>query len=95
MLVTIALIGLAMIALAALEIWLFWSVGDRDDRRRRRERPNAYAPTRRTSTRSAEIKLATSGRSTSMRGRSESGSTLRTETATRRHRRPAHSSPTR
>jgi Flp pilus assembly protein TadB len=34
MLLTIALILAATIALAALELWLFWRLGERDDRRR-------------------------------------------------------------
>ncbi len=38
MLLTITLILLAAIALAALEIRLFWWLGERDDRRRARER---------------------------------------------------------
>ena len=35
MVLTIALILVAMIALAALELYLFWKLGERDDRRRR------------------------------------------------------------
>jgi hypothetical protein len=38
MLLTITLILAAMIAVAALELWLFWRVGERDDRRRVRIR---------------------------------------------------------
>lgn len=32
---TIALIAAGMIVLAGLELWLFWSIGERDDRRQR------------------------------------------------------------
>ena len=42
MLLVIALI-LATIALAALEVWVFWKLDDPDDLRRRRERQNAHA----------------------------------------------------
>lgn len=38
MLLTITLILVAMLALAALELWLFWRVGGRDDRRRAHRR---------------------------------------------------------
>jgi hypothetical protein len=38
MLLTITLILVAMVLLAALEIWLFWQLGERDDRRRIRKR---------------------------------------------------------
>ena len=38
MLLTITLILLAAIAIAALEIRLFWRLGERDDRRRAHER---------------------------------------------------------
>jgi hypothetical protein len=38
MLLTITLILAAMIAVAALELWLFWRLGERDDRRRVRTR---------------------------------------------------------
>jgi hypothetical protein len=31
----IALIAAGMIVLAGLELWLVWSIGERDDRRRR------------------------------------------------------------
>lgn len=41
MFVTIAIILVATIALAAFEIWLFWRVGERDDRRRSRARRRA------------------------------------------------------
>jgi hypothetical protein len=34
MLLTIGIILVAMIASGALEIWLFWRLGERDDRRR-------------------------------------------------------------
>ncbi|MGN6871651.1 MAG: hypothetical protein ACTHMY_24915 [Solirubrobacteraceae bacterium] len=34
MLITIAAIVVATIALSALEVWLFWRLGERDDRRR-------------------------------------------------------------
>jgi hypothetical protein len=36
MLITIGVILVAMIAVAALEIWLFWRLGEREDRRRAR-----------------------------------------------------------
>lgn len=38
MFVTIAIIVMATIAVGAFEIWLFWRVGERDDRRRSRAR---------------------------------------------------------
>ena len=38
MALTIALILAAMIALSALELYLFWKLGERDDRRRRSPR---------------------------------------------------------
>lgn len=44
MLLMIALTLTATIALAALEIWLFWRIGDRDARRRRRERQQTSRP---------------------------------------------------
>lgn len=72
MLLIITLIGLAMIVLAAAEIWLFWSLGERDDRRRRREHPNAQGPnagTRRAGICSPRKRLSTSGRRTSLRSR--------------------------
>lgn len=56
MLLTITLILLAAIALAALEIRLFWLLGERDDRRRARERSTEDASkpsTRRPSNRVA------------------------------------------
>lgn len=54
MLLTIALIIAATIALAALELWLFWRMGDRDARRRigmRADIPAADAEPRATGTR--------------------------------------------
>ena len=55
MLLTIALILLATIAVAALEVTLFWQMGERDDRRRARERASAGGsqPVMRRPTRSA------------------------------------------
>lgn len=35
MTLTVALIIVGTIVLAGLELWLFWSLGERDDRRRR------------------------------------------------------------
>jgi hypothetical protein len=46
MLLTIALILAAMVSLAALELWLFWRLGERDERRRTRIR--AEQPMRRS-----------------------------------------------
>ena len=40
MLITIGVILVAMIAISALEIWLFWRLGDRD--RRRSQRGSAH-----------------------------------------------------
>lgn len=42
MLLVIALI-LATVALAALELWVFWKLGEQDDVRRRRERQTKHA----------------------------------------------------
>lgn len=55
MLLTIALVLVAMIVLAAPELWLFWRLGERDERRRTRIRSEidaAAAEKRRTDTRS-------------------------------------------
>jgi hypothetical protein len=41
MALTIALIGVGMLVLAGVELWLFWSLGDRSDRRRQDQRPRA------------------------------------------------------
>ncbi|MFL5862850.1 MAG: hypothetical protein ACJ780_19080 [Solirubrobacteraceae bacterium] len=38
MLTTIGAILVAMVAVAALEIWLFWRLGEREDRRRSHDR---------------------------------------------------------
>lgn len=35
MVLMIALIAVGVVVLAVLELWLFWSAGERDDRRRR------------------------------------------------------------
>jgi hypothetical protein len=35
----IALVIVATVALAALELWVFWTLGERDDRRHRPPRP--------------------------------------------------------
>jgi flagellar basal body-associated protein FliL len=37
MLLKVMLIVVAMIALAAFELWMFWSLGEREDRRRPHE----------------------------------------------------------
>lgn len=41
MLLAIALIVLGVISVAALELWLFWQLGEREDRRPARRRPQA------------------------------------------------------
>jgi hypothetical protein len=46
MLLTIAFILLIMVALAALELRLFWQLGERDDRRRMREHAAIGRPVR-------------------------------------------------
>ena len=43
MLLLRVLIVMAIIGLAALELWLFWQLGEREDRRRRRRRPHGSA----------------------------------------------------
>lgn len=43
MLITIGAILVAMVAVAALEIWLFWRLGEREDRRRSQGR-TAHRP---------------------------------------------------
>lgn len=56
MVLTIALITVGVVVLAGLELWLFWSIGERDDRRRRvrhRTRPRMAAHARPTMLRSA------------------------------------------
>ena len=45
MTLTIALITVGMIVLAGLELWLFWSIGERDDRRQRRRAAKPAAGT--------------------------------------------------
>lgn len=40
MALTIALIVMATVMLAGLELWLFWRIGERDDRRRYRYASN-------------------------------------------------------
>ena len=64
MLLTIARILAAMIALAALELWLFWRLGERDERRHIRIRAKidaADAKEHRTDTRSREERQHTTG----------------------------------
>ena len=43
MLMTIAVIAVAMTAVAAIELWLFWRLGERDERRRSRRRAHREA----------------------------------------------------
>jgi hypothetical protein len=92
MLVTIALILAAMIAVAALELWLFWRLGERDDRRRIRIRAEidaADAKERRMDARSREERHHTTAAPARLRGRSTSPAVART-TTTGHGRRPAH-----
>ncbi len=67
MLLTIALVLAATIALAALELWLFWRLGERDDRRRL---GRADAEERPTATRLPAGRRRTTGSSARLRGRS-------------------------
>jgi hypothetical protein len=80
MLLTIALILTAMIAVAALELWLFWHLGERDERRRIRMRAEidaADAKERRVDTRSREERHYTTGASARLRGPSTSSGATR------------------
>ncbi len=92
MLLTIAVILVAMLAVAALELWLFWRMGERDDRRRSRERLNidtADAEARAAVARSAEDRHHTTAALTRLRGRSKSP-TVASNTAIGHRRRSAH-----
>lgn len=48
MALTISLMVAAMIALAVLELWAFWALGERADRRRRASRSGEHRPRRRS-----------------------------------------------
>jgi cytochrome c-type biogenesis protein CcmH/NrfG len=73
MLLVIAFI-VATISLAALEVWLFWKLGEKDDRRRGRERPNAQASKAPVTTRERPLVVHASSTpgSRSRRGRAPS-----------------------
>lgn len=49
MVVTMTVIVMALTAMAAAELWMFWQLGERDERRRTRMRVQA-TPTMRSST---------------------------------------------
>ena len=92
MLLTIVVILLAMLAVAALELWLFWRVGERDDRRRIRERldiDTADAEARRADARSAEGRHHATAALARLRGRSKSP-TVASNTAAGHRRLSAH-----
>ena len=44
MLITIGVILAAMVAVATVEIWLFWRLGEREDRRRSQGARTAHRP---------------------------------------------------
>lgn len=92
MLLTIAVILVAMLAVAALEVWLFWRVGERDDRRRIGERLNidtADAKARAADARSVEGRDHTTAALARLRGRSKAP-TVASNTTSGDRRRSAH-----
>jgi transcription elongation factor GreA len=83
MLLTMALILAAMFSVAALELWAFWRLGERDERRHIRTRAvidAADAQERCTDTRSREERPHTTGASARWRGRLTSPAVARTAT---------------
>jgi len=87
MLLTIVLILAAMIAVSALELWLFWHLGERSEPRRLRMRLGLEAADteeRRTDTSSREERHHTTGATARLRGRSTGPALARTPTGHRR-----------
>ena len=92
MLLTIAIVLAAMIAVAALELWLFWRLGERVERRRMGMRADfaaADGETRATGKRPGKERHHTMGAPARWRGRLTSRTVAR-KTPTLHRRRSAH-----